>query len=346
MRSSCAGASGPVPDVSPLVCVLGPTASGKTGLALSLAQTLDGEIVSVDSALVYRGLDIGSAKPTLEERARVAHHLIDLVEPDDPYSAARFVADAASAIHGIRSRGRRPILVGGTMLYFKALLAGLADMPAGDARVRERLAAEGARCGWQALHARLAIVDPRAASRIHGNDAQRIVRALEVVELSGCTISELHGATRPVIDEPVVALALLPADRAWLHARIARRLETMRHAGFDREVQALHRRGLSPELPALRSVGYRQALEALRSDRFHHETGGGPPRWPERAIAATRQLAKRQLTWLRGLPTPVAIPCDTLDPPGLHRRALDVVQAGAAPHTRLFDTTRSPVALR
>jgi len=313
---------------------MGPTASGKTALALALAESLGGEIVSVDSAQVYRGLDIGSAKPDDDERARVPHHLIDRVEITEPYSAARFVDDALTAIRQIRSRGCRPILAGGTMLYFKALFVGLADMPAGDAAVRARLDAEAAAQGWQALHQRLARHDPLAASRIHRNDAQRIARALEVLELSGRTLSELQATTRPALDEPVVALALLPDDRAWLHRRIEARLAGMRLAGFDEEVRRLHARGCSPELPALRSVGYRQALEALAAGRFEQEADGGPPRWPSRAVAATRQLAKRQLTWLRSQGEAVAIGCDVLTLSEQCRMALDTVQSG--PAIRLF----------
>jgi len=325
-----------VSATAPVIVLTGPTASGKTALALELAEALDGEIVSVDSALVYRGLDIGSAKPDASERARIPHHLIDVTGLERPYSAARFVEDALPVIRQIRERGRRPLLVGGTMLYFKALFGGIAPMPPGDAVLRAQLDRQAATLGWAAMHERLAAHDPAAAARIHPNDAQRIGRALEVFELSGRTLSELQAATRPAFAEPVVSLALLPHDRGWLHARIARRLDMMRQAGFDEEVRALHAQALSPELPALRSVGYRQALEALASGTFEHEPDGSSARWPARAVFATRQLAKRQLTWLRSRPEPVAIGCDALTLSEQRRVALDTVQAGRS--VRLFSS--------
>lgn len=283
----------------PVIAIMGPTASGKTAFAVECARALGGEIISVDSALVYRGLDIGAAKPTREERDGVPHHLIDVREPWQPYSAAEFADDARAALGHVSGRGRLPILAGGTGLYFQALLRGLSAMPPADPALRAQLAQEGAREGWAALHAELARVDPDAARRIHATDAQRIQRALEVHRLTGRRISELQRQPARRLPYRVLKLVLAPADRAVLHGRIARRFGAMLRAGFLEEVEALRalpalRSHPAPlELPALRAVGYRQAWEHLEgatsADGFH-----------ERAIAATRQLAKRQLTWLRG----------------------------------------------
>lgn len=284
-----------------VIALMGPTASGKTGFALELAQRHGGEIVSVDSALVYRGLDIGSAKPDASERARAPHHLIDLREPWQPYSAAEFARDARAAIDGILARGRLPVLAGGTGLYFRALLRGLAPMPESDPQVRAALADEAAERGWNALHAELARVDPRAAARIHATDPQRISRALEVFRLSGRPISawQDEGAVRPALPFKVLKLVLAPAHRDVLHRRIAQRFDAMLAAGFLDEVRALRtlpQLAAHPaplDLPALRAVGYRQAWEHLDG-----RTDAGEFR--DRAIFATRQLAKRQFTWLRG----------------------------------------------
>ena len=289
-------------DQRPLaIALMGPTASGKTALALEWAQRLGGEIVSVDSALVYRGLDIGAAKPSAAERARVPHHLIDLREPWQPYSAAEFASDARQAMDDIAARGKLPILAGGTGLYFRALLRGLSPMPEADPAMRMRIEAEAAARGWAALHAELAVIDPSAAARIHATDAQRIQRALEVYRLSGRTISHWHRATiaQPRLPFRVLKLVLAPCDRAVLHVRIAQRFDAMLAAGFLDEVQRLralpliqsHPRPL--ELPALRAVGYRQAWE-------HLDGVTDAATFRDRAIFATRQLAKRQLTWLRG----------------------------------------------
>lgn len=288
-------------DRRPLaIALMGPTASGKSALALEWAQRLGGEIVSVDSALVYRGLDIGAAKPTPAERAAVPHHLIDLREPWQPYSAAEFAADARVAIDGIVARGRLPILAGGTGLYFRALLHGLARMPGADAGVRAQLEREAAERGWTALHAELATIDPAAAARIHATDAQRIQRALEVFRLSGRPISAWQQeAVRTRLPLRVLPLVLAPRARATLHARIEHRLDAMLAQGFLDEVRALRalpQLAAHPaplELPALRAVGYRQAWE-------HLEGACDADEFRERAIFATRQLAKRQLTWLRG----------------------------------------------
>ncbi len=284
----------------PAIALMGPTASGKSALALEWAERLGGEILSVDSALVYRGLDIGAAKPTAAEQARVRHHLIDLREPWQPYSAAEFARDARAALDDVLARGKLPILAGGTGLYFRALLHGLSDMPAADPGVRARLEAEAAERGWAALHAELAEVDPVAAARIHATDAQRIQRALEVWRLSGRPISawqrQAPGERLPV---RVLPLVLAPRERASLHRRIEQRFDAMLAQGFLDEVRAL--RALPElaghpaplELPAIRAVGYRQAWEHLDGAT----TAAG---FRDRAIFATRQLAKRQLTWLRG----------------------------------------------
>lgn len=288
----------------------GPTASGKSAAALALAQALDRpvEIVSVDSALVYRGMDIGTAKPSAAERAAVPHHLIDLLDPAESYSAALFVADAQAAIAQVRQRGALPLLVGGTMLYFKALLEGLDSMPAADPALRAQLDAEAAVRGWPALHAELAQVDPSTAARLAPNDAQRIQRALEVWRATGRPLSSFHrerGAAPAMQHTPLVSLE--PRARAWLHERIAQRFDAMLAAGFVDEVRRLHARGdLHLGLPSMRCVGYRQTWEALDAGDL------GPLR--ERGIAATRQLAKRQLTWLRSLPARHVVACDEGDP--------------------------------
>jgi len=279
---------------------MGPTASGKSALALALAGRLGGEIVSVDSALVYRGLDIGAAKPDAEEQARVPHHMLDLRDPWHPYSAAEFARDARAAIGGIVARGKLPILAGGTGLYFRALLRGLAEMPGADPTIRAGLEQEAGRRGWAALHAELATVDPEAAARIHATDAQRIQRALEVFRGSGRPISHWQRAVpRARLPVRVLPLVLAPADRAVLHERIARRFDRMLEQGFLEEVRALRalpglRAHVAPmELPAIRAVGYRQAWE-------HLDGAGSAVEFRDRALFATRQLAKRQLTWLRG----------------------------------------------
>lgn len=281
------------------IALMGPTASGKSAYALELAERLGGEIVSVDSALVYRGLDIGAAKPTRDEQARVPHHLIDVREPWQPYSAAEFASDARVAVDAILARGRIPILAGGTGLYFRALLDGLADMPDADPALREAITADADARGWAALHADLAVVDPAAAARIHATDAQRIQRALEVQRLTGRPISDWQReSTRVRFPARVLKLVLSPADRAVLHARIERRFDAMRGAGFLDEMRALRalpqlRAHSAPlELPAVRAVGYRQAWEFL-------DGACDAATFRARAIAATRQLAKRQFTWLR-----------------------------------------------
>jgi tRNA dimethylallyltransferase len=280
----------------PTVLLLGPTAAGKSAVALALARRLGGEIVSADSAQVYRGMDIGTAKPDATTRAAVAHHLLDLIDPTEAYSAARFRDDATLAIAAIRARGRVPIVAGGTMLYFKALRDGLSALPAADAAIRAELDARAAALGWPALHAELARIDPCTARRLAPTDAQRIQRALEVHALTGRPLSELQGArdSQRVV-EPSIVIAMAPADRARLHDAIARRFDAMLAAGLIDEVRALRaRHPLRADMPSMRAVGYRQVFDCL-------EGRAGLATVRERGIAATRQLAKRQLTWLRAM---------------------------------------------
>lgn len=274
---------------------MGPTASGKSGLGAALAERLPLEIVSVDSTLVYRGFDIGAAKPDAETLARVPHHLVDLVEPEDTYSAGRFRTDALAAMATVTASGRTPLLVGGTMMYFQALLRGLGTMPPADRTVRAALSAEMETRGLQALHAELAAVDPEAGRRIHPNDPQRIQRALEVYRISGRPISSYHGEFAGALPYRTLRLAVAPAERSRLHERIECRFHEMLASGFVAEVERLlSRPGMSPERPCLRAVGYRQVAEYLAGRRDY-------PAMVERGVIATRQLAKRQLTWLRGM---------------------------------------------
>ncbi len=273
--------------------LLGPTASGKSRLALELAARLPLEIVSLDSAQVYRGMDIGTAKPSREERARVPHHLIDIVDPDESYSAGRFRVDAMRAIEGILARGRIPLLVGGTMLYYRALVSGLDALPAADPATRAAIAAEAAMRGWTALHAELAQVDPKAAQRIASGDAQRIQRALEVWRLTGRALSSFQTGAGAELPFHLVGFAIVPPDRALLHRRIQERFDAMLETGLIAEVQSLRRRyRLSADLPSMRCVGYRQVWGCLEGEYDRAVMR-------DKAIAATRQLAKRQMTWLR-----------------------------------------------
>ncbi|MBZ2207667.1 tRNA (adenosine(37)-N6)-dimethylallyltransferase MiaA [Massilia sp. R798] len=287
---------------------MGPTASGKTAAALAIAREIPSEIISVDSALVYREMDIGTAKPTAEELASVPHHLIDIIEPTESYSVAQFSSDTIRLVAEISARGKLPLLVGGTMMYFKGLTDGLDDLPTADADVRARIDEEAARIGWPAMHDKLRTLDPPTADRLAPNDAQRINRALEIIELSGKPMSELL-AKRAKTELPfeLLSFALEPSDRAVLHARIATRFDQMLGLSDDQglvaEVARLRARGdLNPTLPSMRCVGYRQAWDYLDGviDRAAlRETG----------IIATRQLAKRQLTWLRSMPARVVIDC-------------------------------------
>ena len=311
-----AAASG-LPEKLKYIALAGPTASGKTAAALALARVRPVEIVSVDSALVYRGMDIGTAKPSRAEQAAVPHHLIDILDPRESYSAAAFVADATRLIGEIRARGALPLLVGGTMLYFKALFDGIDAMPAADAAVRARIDAEAAALGWPALHARLAKVDPATAARLAPQDSQRIQRALEVWESSGQPLSSFHAGDKGKAAKGLAGGALFslePTDRAWLHARIAERFDGMLAAGFLDEVRALRARGdLSTELPSMRCVGYRQAWEMLDACGGAQPDAKAMDALRERGIAATRQLAKRQITWLRSMPARTVIACDAPD---------------------------------
>jgi tRNA dimethylallyltransferase len=321
----------PLADLPRHLALAGPTASGKTAAAMAIAQRFGVEIISVDSALVYRGMDIGTAKPSAAERAAVPHHLIDIRDPLQAYSAAEFARDARRLMADITARGKLPLLVGGTMLYFKALYEGLDDLPPASPPVREAIEHEAARQGWPALHAQLAQVDATTAARLAPADSQRISRALEVFRLTGRPLSDFHtravhpaqDAIKSVADNamPVMGnplFSLEPVDRAWLHGRIAQRFDAMLAQGFMDEVAALRRRGdLHPDLPAMRCVGYRQAWEVL--------DGRLPPEaLRERGIIATRQLAKRQTTWLRSLPGRQVLAADAPD------ATAQVVQAVAA----------------
>jgi tRNA dimethylallyltransferase len=298
------------------IALVGPTASGKTAAALAIAQQWPVEIISIDSALVYRGMDIGTAKPNADELAQVPHHLIDIRDPLHAYSAAEFARDATVLMADIRARGKLPLLVGGTMLYLKALRDGIDDLPTAQPELRAEIEQQALAAGWPAMHAELAKVDAITAARLAPNDAQRISRALEVWRVSGKALSqwfaegEATRAAQPALNMPL--LSLEPIDRAWLHARIAQRFDVMLAGGFLAEVQALRARGdLHIDLPSIRCVGYRQAWELLDAAEA---AGASPesilPQLHELGVAATRQLAKRQLTWLRGMDERIVIPCD------------------------------------
>lgn len=305
--------------IRPCLALVGPTASGKTALALEIARHWPVDIISVDSALVYRGMDIGTAKPSSAEQAQVQHHLIDIRDPLDAYSAADFARDARELIHQIQARGRHPLLVGGTMLYLKALMDGLDELPQANARLRAEIEARAQALGWPALHAELAQVDPVSAVRLAPRDAQRIGRALEVWHLTGQPLSALWGRSRAQHHSPITTAQLIslePDNRAWLHARIERRFERMLAQGFLQEMQQLRARGdLHPELPSMRCVGYRQAwawLDALQA-QGRSWVDADPSDMIRQGQAATRQLAKRQLTWLRSLPERQCVACDAED---------------------------------
>ena len=294
------------PPPEPVICLAGPTAAGKSAACLALAERWPLEIVNVDSATIYRGMDIGTAKPGAEERARVPQHLLDIRDPSESYSAAQFRDDALRLIDEIRARGRIPLLAGGTMLYFKALREGLDELPQADPALRAELEDRAARHGWPSLHAELARLDPATAGRLAPNDSQRIQRALEICIVSGRPMSALlSGAKRAEgpSTHRYVTISLEPSDRTALHKRIAARFDAMLEAGFVAEVQGLRERGdLHPGLPSMRCVGYRQIWTHLDGDTTFAEAR-------EQAIAATRQLAKRQITWLRALPERIRIDC-------------------------------------
>lgn len=301
------------------IALVGPTASGKTAAALAVAQRWPVEIISVDSALVYRGMDIGTAKPSAQELAQVPHHLIDIRDPLHAYSAAEFARDATRLMAEIRARGKLPLLVGGTMLYLKALRDGIDDLPTAQPELRAEIEQQAVALGWPAMHAELAKVDAITAARLAPNDAQRISRALEVWRVSGKALSqwfaegEASRTTQPALNMPL--LSLEPDNRAWLHTRIAQRFDLMLNSGFLAEMQTLRARGdLHIDLPSIRCVGYRQAWELLD---LAETQGASPhsitPQLHELGVAATRQLAKRQLTWLRGMEERIVIPCDATD---------------------------------
>jgi tRNA dimethylallyltransferase len=324
------------------IALAGPTASGKTAAALAIAAHLHGktrvEIISVDSALVYKGMDIGTAKPSQAELAAVSHHLIDIRDPQQPYSAAEFAKDATRLINEITTRGHVPLLVGGTMLYFKALFEGLDDMPTANPGIRAALELEAAQIGWPAMHSKLVQIDPITAARLQPNDAQRIQRALEVFKISGQPMSSFHKrleSSNNVINNTInniahqsintpargqfeesnsLFISLEPSDRAWLHKRIAQRFDQMLNSGFEQEVRSLRARGdLHLDTPSIRCVGYRQmweALDAANDEALDKKTAF---EMREKGIAATRQLCKRQLTWLRSMPQRQIVTCDAAD---------------------------------
>lgn len=289
----------------PAIFLMGPTASGKTGVAVELAQHLPVELISVDSALVYRGMDIGTAKPDAATLKRAPHHLIDIIDPTQAYSAAHFRSDALRLMADITARGKIPLLVGGTMLYFNALQGGLSNLPQANADIRARLDDEAREQGWPAMHARLAKVDPETATRLEPGDSQRIQRALEVWEISGQPMSALYKqSVNEKLPYNLLKIALIPSDRAVLHQRIAARFDSMLEQGFLQEVVRLRKEypELTPDTPSMRCVGYRQALQYLDGEFDIAELR-------EKGVAATRQLAKRQLTWLRGMDDIMALDC-------------------------------------
>ena len=278
----------------PVIAIMGPTASGKTGLALDIAAKVESEVISVDSALVYKGMDIGTAKPTQEERAGVVHHLIDIIDPAQSYSVSQFVNDTNALIGDILARGKVPILAGGTMMYFNALINGISPLPKSDEKIRDEITQQAQRLGWSKLHDELRGVDPISGERIHPNDPQRITRALEVYRSTGKTLTHWQQQEGEKCPYNIAQFAIAPADRAVLHERIATRFDLMLEQGFENEVVKLYERSdLHEDLPSVRSVGYRQMWQYLDGQLSYAEMR-------ERGIIATRQLAKRQLTWLRG----------------------------------------------
>jgi tRNA dimethylallyltransferase len=305
--------SNPTEAAHAALALVGPTASGKTALALSLAQQVPLEIISMDSALVYRGMDIGTAKPSREELQAVPHHLIDILDPSQSYSAADFARDATRLIADIRARGKLPLLVGGTMLYLKALVEGLDDLPLASPAIRAEIEAQATVEGWPALHAELAKVDPQTAQRLPPHDAQRISRALEVWRVSGQPLSSFFGATR-VAGPDIAVVSLEPVQRSWLHQRIEQRFDHMLQQGLLNEVRELRARGdLHADLPSMRCVGYRQCWDMLDSIKDTLPAAHDLRKIRETGVAASRQLAKRQLTWLRSMPHRHVLACDQAD---------------------------------
>lgn len=304
------------------VAIMGPTASGKTAAALEIARHIPAEIISVDSALIYRGMDVGTAKPAPEERAVAPHHLIDIIDPAESYSVSRFAEDATRLVREISGRGKLPLLVGGTMLYFKSLQNGLDALPPANPDIRAAIDMEAARYGWPALHEKLARLDPATAARLKPNDAQRIQRALEIIELTGKPLSSLHtGKPKAEVPFSLIHLSLEPSDRSVLHQRIAARFDHMlENDALINEVQKLRSRGdLHLGLPSMRCVGYRQTWQYLDGE-FDRKT------LREKGIAATRQLAKRQLTWLRAMPERITIDCLMPDAQQQITRHLDLIK--------------------
>ena len=303
----------------PAIFLLGPTASGKSDLAMKLTSHLPVELVSVDSALVYRDMNIGTAKPDAEILRQYPHHLVDIRNPDEVYSAADFRSEVLTLMSAISERGNIPLLVGGTMLYFKVLIEGIASMPAADSAIREKIVREAKTGGWQKVHQRLAEVDPESAARLHPNDPQRLQRALEIWELTGESMTQLHKKQQNLVSLPfsVCQLAIIPSDRADLHRIIAARFEQMIKDGFIEEVEHLREKyGLNAELPSIKSVGYRQVWQYLEGEVDRKAM-------QERAIIATRQLAKRQFTWLRGWSNLKEIPFPEVN------EALKIIQASS-----------------
>jgi len=287
---------------APLLCLAGPTASGKSAASMAIAQRLPIEIINVDSATIYRGMDIGTAKPDARARATTPHHLLDILDPTESYSAAQFLKDAQTCAKAIWERGNIPLLVGGTMLYFKVLRDGIDDLPSASLALRAEIQARAQAIGWPAMHEELALLDPLTAKRLSPNDSQRIGRALEVYHCSGRPLSAFFDQQRPA-PPPIRLISLEPSNRQALHERIAQRFDLMLSEGFEAEVRALHARGdLSPALPSIRCVGYRQLWEYIEGRDTLVEAR-------EKAIAATRQLAKRQMTWLRSMPEREVVDC-------------------------------------
>ncbi len=309
---------------TPLICLAGPTASGKSAIACAIAQRWPTEIINVDSATIYRGMDIGTAKPSLAEQQSIKHHLLDIRDPAESYSAAAFRRDALQCAEEIRARGHLPLLAGGTMLYFKALRDGLNNLPTANPEIRAELEAQAALIGWPAMHTKLAEIDPVTATRLAPNDSQRVGRALEIWRISGTPMSELLGdAQQTDAPVPTVTISLEPSDRSVLHARIAQRFDQMLQAGLIDEVRALHqRKDLHVGLPSVRCVGYRQYWSMLDGEIT-------PAQAREQAIAATRQLAKRQITWLRSLPGRQVV--DSLSPNAVEQVLALVEQLHRAP---------------
>ncbi len=312
---------------TPLICLAGPTASGKSAIACAIAQRWPTEIINVDSATIYRGMDIGTAKPSLAEQQAIKHHLLDIRDPAESYSAAAFRRDALQCAAEIRARGHLPLLAGGTMLYFKALRDGLNNLPTANPEIRAELESQAAAFGWPAMHTKLAEIDPVTAARLAPNDSQRVGRALEIWRISGTPMSELLGdAQQTDAPVPTVTISLEPSDRSVLHARIELRFDQMLQAGLIDEVRALHqRKDLHVGLPSVRCVGYRQYWSMLDGEIT-------PTQAREQAIAATRQLAKRQITWLRSLPGRLVV--DSLSPNAMEQVIALVEQLHSAPSQR------------